>query len=108
MHCHFLIRFVATGFLIPNLLPACAAPSPHENFKSILGAEVGKSADDPSSSVARYPRLLVSRRILFNGSIENEYRWRGACHFFFKINPKTRIIVGWRYLGNDDDCAIVP
>jgi hypothetical protein len=108
MHSHLVIRFVATGFLIPSLLPACATPSPHENFKSILGADVGKSADDPTSSVARYPQLLIGRRILSNGAIENEYRWRGACHYFFEINPKTNIIVRWRYQGNDGDCAIVP
>lgn len=89
-------------------LPSCSSVTPHENFKEFLKANVGKSVDDPSSDVSRYPQLLIGRRVLQDGNIENGYRWRGVCRYFLEYDPKTRIIVGWRFEGNEQDCEIVP
>jgi len=98
---------LAVCLLLPAL-SACSAVTPHENFKNFLRNNLGKSVDDPSSDVARYPQLLVGSQVLPNGNIENQYRWRGACRYFLEIDQQTRKIVGWRFEGSERDCEIVP
>ncbi len=87
-------------------LLSCGSITPQENFKRFRDANIGKSIDDPSSEVARYPQLLVGRKDLPNGNYENEYRWYRECRYFYEINPSTRMIVNWRYEGNENDCKI--
>jgi hypothetical protein len=45
---------------------------------------------------------------MLNGNIENEYRFRGTCRYFYEIEPKTGRIVGWRFEGSERDCEIIP
>jgi hypothetical protein len=51
---------------------------------------------------------VFNSKTLFNGNIENQYRYRGTCRYFFEVDPKTRKIVGWRFEGSERDCEIVP
>lgn len=50
----------------------------------------------------------MGSRELPNGNVETNFSWRKHCPVFFEINPATRIIVGWRFEGNERDCEIVP
>lgn len=87
---------------------SCSAVTPHENFKNFLKHNVGKRASDPSSDVARYPELLVGKRVLENGNTENKYQWVRGCFYFYEIEKNTEVIVGWRFEGSEKDCQIVP
>jgi len=94
------------------LLSACAswAGWSHENFEHNYGGQVGKRADDPLTSIARYPQKIVAERILPNGSKEIELlhavsRVDGTkCVVFYEVDPKTNVIVAWRYEGNEQVC----
>jgi len=82
-------------------------PDPHENFKNKKASNIGCSIDKPRSPGVIL-RKLLSSRMLPNGNIENEYHeWR-SCRYFFEYDPETRIIVGWRFEGSEEDCATVP
>lgn len=103
------LTWIALGVALVPLLSTCySAVTPHENFKGFHERDVGKSADDPSTSVSRYPQKLIGTRKLQNGNIENEYFLRGTCRYFYEIDPKTRLIVRFRFEGNVKDCGIVP
>lgn len=97
-----------TAIVFALVMPACSAvwPSPHENFVAILKDNVGKKINGPGTG-ARTDRYLSSR-VLLNGNVENEYLLSGTCRYFLIYDPRTDIIVGWRFVGSDEDCAINP
>jgi hypothetical protein len=100
---------VLAGFLmLPSLLSCVASVTPHENFKSLMSHNVGSALDNPNVVGSTNPAYLMESKLLPNGNIENKYRGRDTCRIFFEFNPKTRIIVGWRYEGSDRDCVISP
>ncbi len=94
--------------LVLTLNASCAQQSPHENFKSHMADNLGKREDDPRTSVARYPERILSHKVLTNGNSEIEYRGRGSCVSFFEVDAESRLIISWRFVGNEKDCSIVP
>ena len=102
------LRGLLTGCFVLLMPSACSAVTSQENFRMIIGESVGKSIDLPPRVTNAYPEDLVSSTHLPNGNIENQYRYQGACRYFYEIDPKTRIIVGWRYEGSERDCRINP
>lgn len=94
--------------LICVSLAACASGRAHENFKSSVQWDVGKSIDDPNILVNRYPEDRGSPKTLPNGNIEQPYRFRRGCQVYFEIDKASRRIVGWRYEGNEETCVLVP
>ena len=86
-------------------LAACASGRAHENFKNSMQWLVGKSADD-HTPIRNYPR--DQGIILPNGSIEQEWNFGPQCHVYFEVDRASHKIVGWRYEGSQEDCAIVP
>lgn len=87
----------------------------HENFKSIYQSNIGKSIDDPT--LYKWPHAeKISTQVLLDGHIETEVihtwgntrRQTGVCRVFFKYNPVSRIVIGWRYEGKNSDCFITP
>lgn len=109
MFPNVLTSMVALSVLT-SILSGCAfsAGSPHENFKSHLYAEVGKSIENAPSYSWRHEKDLIAAKSLPNGNIENKYRYRGSCVYFFEIDPKTRTIVGARFEGKETDCIVNP
>ncbi len=100
-------------FFVP--ITACASYSleaRHEAFKTMYGSQVGLKADDPDNSwLARYPQNVIARHRLPNGNIEIEYRARTAvrgCRVFYELQANSRVIVGWRFKGSEEDCTWVP
>lgn len=90
-------------------LSACATGVAHENFKKVMDRQVGKSADDPGAYLVYYRESRIGAKVLPNGNTEEQYRaGRGSCRVYFEVAKTTRKIVGWRYEGTQDDCAIVP
>ena len=87
---------------------ACYTVTPHENFKSIIGASVGKGMDDPSAFTRRYPEALIGSHTLQNGNIELEYLLRRSCRHFYEIDRATKIIIAFRFEGTIQDCEIQP
>jgi hypothetical protein len=73
-----------------------------------MGASVGKSITAPPRVIKAYPDDLLVSRKLSNGNIENEYRYRGTCRYFYEFDPSTKIILRWRFEGSESDCEIVP
>ena len=96
------------GCLLLLLSTACSSVTPHENFQMIFSQSIGKSIDSAPRLTNAYPDRLLSSIDLLNGHIENKYLWYGACRYFYEIDPKTRIIVAWRFEGNERDCRINP
>src|SRR5688500_7551828 len=86
---------------------ACVEAS-HRNFISQMQADVGKSIDDPFFARNRYAERFVASKELANGNVEQEYRigMRGRCRLFHEVDNNSRKIVGWRYEGSKEDCAI--
>ena len=87
---------------------ACNPGDPHDNFKAIVGSDVGKRADHPHSHIVLYADRFVGETVLDNGNIEKKYQHRGSCVSFYEIDWKTNIIVGWRFEGSKADCTIQP
>jgi len=92
-----------------GLASGCLFPggTGHENFKSFMARDVGKSADDPDTYRNRYRSRLVGTRQLPDGNVEEQFA-RGSCPVFFEINRRTNTIAGWRYEGTEENCVIVP
>lgn len=78
----------------------------HENFKRLMQSKIGMNYDDPPSFTGINTEQLYSSFILLNGNLENGYRHRGSCVYFFEINPDTHKIVKWRFEGRTKDCSI--
>ena len=75
-----------------------------------MQGDLGRSSDDPSAYRNHYRERLVSTKKLLNGNIEEGFRsGRGpSCITYFEISPTARKIVGWRFEGTHEDCAIIP
>ena len=84
--------------------------SPHENYKSIMQSDIGRSADDPSVYRKKAHFYFLGVKYLANGNAEEEYKAgrRLICRVYFEIDKGTAKIVGWRYEGTERDCVIVP
>ncbi len=80
--------------------------SPHENFKDHMQVNVGRSIDNTRSWVR--PDRYLGNTVLENGNIENEYKYIRTCRYFFEYDPETRIIVNWRFEGEESDCVVNP
>lgn len=89
-------------------LTACASGRAHENFISRMQRHVGRSADDPNTSINHYPENLGDAMNLPNGNIEQQYRFGPGCEVYFEIDKASRRIVGWRYEGTEETCVLVP
>jgi len=102
--------------VIALLASGCAswAEWPHENFEHNYGGQVGKRADDPFTSIARYPQKIVAERFLPNGNKEIELLHAGSrvdgrkCVVFYEVDQKTNVIVSWRFEGDEKMCAWSP
>lgn len=96
--------------VLATSLTACASGSAQQNFKNTMQANVGRSLDDRYIYRNRDRDLLVSTKLLSNGNIEEEFKAGRSlrCRVFFEIDNKAQRIVGWRYTGTEEDCAIVP
>lgn len=83
-----------------------------DNFEQVMGADVGKPADDPSTYRVRHPELRIGAHKLRNGHVEEEYQagFRNNCRVFYEIDEATRKIVNWRLRQDqpDDDCILPP
>ena len=92
------------------VLAACATPPEHENFKQVMGAQVGKRIDDPDAYPVFYRLREVNAKPLPNGNVEEEYAAgrKGDCRLFFEVEPLARRIVGWSFDGAERNCVIVP
>lgn len=98
----------ALALVLCASLSACATGRAYENFKNTMQRQVGKSADDPYISMNRYPERRGTARVLSSGNIEQQYRFGPGCQVYFEIDKATRKIIGWRYEGSEQNCAIVP
>lgn len=106
-------RIVAACFLVASLA-ACKTVFhsernvAHEYFEYVMTSKIGMLYDDPPSVTGINTEQLMSSNILSNGHMENGYRFSDACVYYFEIDPNTRKILSWRYMGSEEDCAITP
>lgn len=106
-------RIVVASFLVASLA-SCASMFEternvaHEYFEYIMSTKVGMKYDDPPSYTGIDTDQFISSNALANGNMENGYRLNKGCTYYFEINPNTSKIVGWRYKGSENDCAITP
>ena len=91
-------------------LNACASGRSHQNFKNIMQGNIGRDLDDPYVYRNRNSNLRIATKALPNGNIEEEFKSgrRLKCRVFFEVDRTTGKIVGWRYEGSEEDCAITP
>jgi hypothetical protein len=73
-----------------------------------MQVQIGRSADDPNTSLNRYPENRGFAKNLPNGNIEQEYRFGPDCQVYFEIDKTSRKIIGWRYEGAQEDCVLIP
>lgn len=99
-------RLCSIAFIL--LLLGCSTVTPHENFKNHIYGEIGESISKAPDYSWRNEKKVVKSKLLPNGNIENEYKYRGSCQYFFEINPKTGIIASARFEGQESDCVVVP
>jgi hypothetical protein len=102
------LRLAVLLILAQVWLAACATGAAHENFVTTMGGQVGRSASDPNISINRYRERRGSVANLASGNAEQHYRFGPRCDVYFEIDRTSQKVVGWRYVGNKDDCAIVP
>lgn len=103
----FLPRIIMATALC-TLLLACAGGQAHDNFKSRMERHVGRSIEDTNNSMNRYPENRGTSTNLPNGNIEQQYHFSPSCEVYFEIDKASQKIIGWRYEGNEIDCALVP
>lgn len=103
-----LVLRSALVFVLSTSLMACASGRAHKNFIDVMQVQTGRSADDPNTSINRYPEDRGIRKELPNGNIEQQYRFRRGCQVYFEIDKTTRKIIGWRYEGMQEDCVLIP
>jgi hypothetical protein len=101
------LRALLLAVLCTSLM-ACASGRAHDNFKNRMQRQVGRSADDPNTSINRYPENRGPSKTLSNGNIEQQYHFRPGCEVYFEIDKAMRKIVGWRHEGAQEDCVLVP
>lgn len=87
----------------------CTTVSPHENFKNVMRAKLGRNANDPDLIRSNFTNLryLISRTALPDGNVELKFDGRGTCRKIFEVN-EAGTIVAWRFEGSEADCIIVP
>jgi len=105
------IKHFCLGGSLLLVLSSCAnlfGPDPHENFKESIGFYVGYSIDKPRLPGVTRREIFLSSRMLPNGNIENKYKYVWSCRYFFEYDPETRMIVGWRFEGSEEDCVVNP
>jgi len=93
--------------VVTSLLNGCSFISPHENFKNILQADIGKLATNPNILINRYPQWFYRKTILSNGNTEIEHHW-GKCIYTFEIDKITNIVLKYHFKGTEKQCAITP
>ena len=103
-----VVRLAMCVFLLASLAScAVGCGDRHEVYKKNMSRNVGSTIDKPRFSGSAAPQALVASRRLSNGNIENEYRYFiPGCRTFFEFDPKTRIIVNWRFEGRKEDCIL--
>jgi len=109
----FILKLKQIGRLLSAILfvisfPSCSSITPHDNFKSLMGHNVGSRIDNPNVIGSTNPKYLIESKKKPNGNMENKYRGKGTCRIYFEYNPETLIITGWLYEGSKKDCSIVP
>jgi len=88
--------------------------TPYENFQNLNRRNIGRKVDDPSltSMGWTHPKKFIKIVRLPNGHDEYYYRvyHRGhsTCRKMYEVDPKTLIIVGFRWEGTEKDCGIQP
>lgn len=99
------------SILFAALLTGCVSPTErsHQNFVNTMQLQVGREVGDPDLTRNRYRDRLVRTSRLQNGNMEEEYKSGIGlrCRTFFEIDTKATKVVGWRYEGTREDCAIV-
>ena len=80
----------------------------HDNFKTLHQASVGQSIENPNNWFFRYRAYYSEYQTLPNGHVEYVTKRRGSCRGFYEIDPKSETVVGWRFEGSTEDCAICP
>ena len=105
--------FVVTLFFL--LLVSCVSSTPpYENFQNLNRRNIGRKVDDPSLVFMGWtnPKDLVKVVRLPNGHDEYHYiaGYKGqlTCRQIYEVDPKTLIIVGFRWEGTEKDCGIQP
>jgi len=92
--------------------------TPHEAFMAHYSYYVGRDVLPNSVPVDALENEATRKywgigsagfRKLPNGNWELEnHLYKGACRIFFEYKPTTRVIVGWRYEGGDENCVQNP
>ena len=98
------------SLILVLVLAGCATAPEHENFKQVMGAQVGKRIDDADAYPVFYRLREVNAKPLPNGNIQEEYAAgrKGECRLFFEVEPLTRRIIAWSFDGSERNCVIVP
>ena len=103
------MRTMWVPFSLICLLAGCVSSvTPHENFVAHGNHNIGSTIDRPRDVGSTNPDYLLTSRTLPNGNVENTYRGRGTCRSFYEFDPRTRIILGFRWEGTEQDCEISP
>lgn len=100
--------------LVVGCISGCACEPNHPAFIAQEGSMVGKPV--PTRWLLAKPNELgfLGVNSLSSGNIEigwihgwgSRYR-NGECRVYYEYNPKTNIIVRWRFEGSEIDCISV-
>ena len=108
MHTNRLDRLSYGTVLLASLLSvtmlSCVIPlDRHGAFISHRNNEVGRKIEEVKSSLS--VKSYTDGRFLPNGNLEYGFRARGTCRVYYEVDPKTRIIVNWRWEGLQKHCT---
>ena len=95
---------LVTAMLIALTLSGCVGhPANHETFVNQSTYWVGKSIQDRRRNSGH----SLGVKQLPSGNMEEEWVWGSKCRKFFEYDPKTNIIVSWRFEGSTTECISV-
>ncbi|MCG3115667.1 MAG: hypothetical protein LLH30_08325 [Candidatus Manganitrophus sp. SA1] len=96
--------FIIIGMLFGDLLGCRSSVSPHQNFKDFMNNRIGRKFDYEETRRNHFVKEVE----LQNGNKEYWFKMRKTCRYMFEVNPESGIVVGMRYEGTEETCAIVP
>ena len=99
-----LAKLLCTVLLF-SMITSCISITPHEHFILIMQSYVGKNIHDPSVKWMD-PDRLIRQPIMTNGILEYGYRLYPGCNYYFEVDPKSEVVIRWRFEGDESNCKI--
>lgn len=98
--------------LIIICVSGCACGPNYTAFIAQQSSVIGRPLSPGWLSAKTGDHGFLGRKLLLNGNMEVGGLWlvrnqQNECRVYYEYNPKTNIVVRWRFEGSETDCVSV-